>query len=222
MLDSGFSVIGTCIPDSKAPTALDSGFRMRKQNCAELRIRITLVTWDIFLFYLVHNNFRRTLQGSRTQSCFPCTVTYISRHFYMENFHKDSVWKVMNVSDVIVHKQLKTGFINWHWHHIIQLRLNNGNTITFLTWHTLYVVYDVWHHHIWKLSISFKHTQKKSQRFKNLHSGESVWKYTFSVTIYTGGKKSPFSKQTRIRVDVALVWVLVFINITKTQKRINK
>ena len=146
MLDSGFSVIGTCIPDSKAPTALDSGFRMRKQNCAELRIRITLVTWNIFLFYLVHNNFRRTLQGSRTQSCFPCTVTYISRHFYMENFHKDSVWKVMNVSDVIVHKQLKTGFINWHWHHIIQLRLNNGNTIAFLTWHTLcllYMMYDI-------------------------------------------------------------------------------
>lgn len=81
--------------------------------------------------------------------------------------------------------------------------------------YVMLVVYDVWHHHIWKLSISSKHTQKKSQRFKNLHSGESVWKYTFSVTIYTGGKKSPFSKQTRIRVDVALVWVLVFINITK-------
>ena len=103
-------VSGTCIPDSKAPTALDSGFR--KQNNAEFRIWITLVTWDIFLFYLVHNNFHRTLQGSRTQSCFPCTVTHISRHFYIENFHKDSVWKVMNVSDVILHKQLKTGFIN--------------------------------------------------------------------------------------------------------------
>ena len=88
--------------------------------------------------------------------------------------------------------------------------------------YVMLVVYDVWHHHFWKLSISSKHTQKKSQRFKNLHSGESVWKYTFSVTIYTGGKKSPFSKQTRIRVDVALVWILVFINITKTQKRMNK
>ena len=105
------------IPDSSSvelafriPKPPASGFR--KQNYAEFRIRITLVTWDIFLFYLVHNNFHRTLQGSRTQSCFPCTVTHISRHFYMENFHKDSVWKVMNVSDVILHKQLKTGFIN--------------------------------------------------------------------------------------------------------------
>ena len=129
------------IPDS---WSVELAFRIPKppqplipDSASKFRIRITLVTWDIFLFYLVHNNFHRTLQGSRTQSCFPCTVTHIPRHFYMENFHKDSVWKVMNVSDVIVHKRLKTGCINWHWHHIIQPRLNNGNTIAFLTWHTL-------------------------------------------------------------------------------------
>lgn len=65
------------------------------------------------------------------------------------------------------------------------------------------------------------HTKEKSAFQKSSLWRECLKIYVFGDHLYRR-KKSPFSKQTRIRVDVALVWVLVFINITKTQKRINK